>query len=286
MNEKFTVTVVRTKTAVIVNGSFIRGFFIGVCMKLSAFLLATLILSFHSIEAKTLIVSDVDDTIKVTNVLNKKTIVYTGLISKKAFSGMSELYQSLNNSDTEIYYVSGSPKIIKVRVNEFLEENGFPQKNNLILKKGHVETYDYKVKAIRKLIKDLNPDKIILIGDDTEVDPEVYDTITKENPAKVESIYIRAIRNRELPSNAVMKNFFSAVEIAGFELLKGTLAVPDLSKVTKGFVDQTNCSEIVIKKRYCPKEGRAAIDELINLTDEAATSDLVAAQEKIIKTCN
>ena len=103
-------------------------------MKIKIFVLTIMVLLSTQLVAKTLVISDVDDTIKMTAVLSGKTMMtFNGLVRKKAFAGMSELYQELNNQDSTIFYVSGSPKIIKSRVNEFLDENNFPQKNNLIL---------------------------------------------------------------------------------------------------------------------------------------------------------
>jgi phosphatidate phosphatase APP1 len=246
----------------------------------------TLLLSLETTFAKTLVISDIDDTIKVTNVLSKTMVIFNGLFSRKSFSGMSELYQELNIADTSIFYVSGSPTYIRGIVENFLEYNNFPQKNNLILKDGSIPTYDYKLKEIRALILKNKPDKIILLGDDTEVDPEVYDTIFQENQTSVEGIYIRAIRNRKLPNNTLIKNFFSSVEVAALELLKGNVNVNGLNKVASSFLAQKDISKIVIPNRYCPSEGRAQIEELIQqVVDQSSIDSLERTQQKIIATC-
>ncbi len=243
--------------------------------------------SFNTLYAKTLIVTDVDDTVKVTDVLNKANAVYNALFSKAAFSGMPELYRELNTSESTFYYVSGSPTFLENKVSAFLEFNNFPQKDHLVLKKGMgTSTYDYKLAAISKIINTEAPDKIILIGDDTEFDPEVYETISKNFPGKVESIYIRAIQDRELPKLEIMKNFFSAAEIAGLEILKGNLGSTSLIKVASSFIRPANGSKIFIEERYCPAEGRAQIEELkqsVRKQLEIVTLELV--QKKIISTC-
>lgn len=243
-----------------------------------------LLVTLQGVQAKTLIVSDVDDTIKVTDVLGKKSeIVVNGLFSKKAFAGMSELFQQMATDDTEIYYVSGSPKFIKIRINEFLEENKFPQRKNLILKdKMSDDTFKYKTDAIKGLIKKINPDKVILIGDDTEYDPEIFNGISASYPGLVESIYIHTVQNREFQGT----RFFSAVEIAGSEIEKGNLKEESLAPVVKGFVKQTNCSAISIKKRYCPQSGTALIEELKQKsTSEQNITLLEQSQSKIINSC-
>lgn len=250
--------------------------------------LVTLLLSFNTLYASTLVVTDIDDTVKVTDVLNKKNAVYNALFSKAEFSGMSELYRTMNLPGTTFFYVSGSPKILDERIEEFLEFNKFPQKANLILKKNlKINTFDYKVEAITNLIKETNPDKIILIGDDTEYDPEVYEAISKAFPLKVASIYIRAIQDRELPKINNIKNFFSAVEIAGFEVINGNLDSSSLVKVTDSFIKREKGAKIVINGRYCPSIGRIQIEELKQtLTEQSELDSLESTQRKIMSTCN
>ncbi len=249
------------------------------------FLSAILIASIQTLHAKTLIVSDVDDTIKMTDVLGKKrTIVFNGLFREKAFAGMSELYNKMMNEDTSIYYVSGSPKVIRMRVSEFLEENDFPQQHNLLLKDSMSDdTYEYKTTTIKKLIKELNPDRLILIGDDTEYDPQVYEHIKAEYPELSSTIYIRAVSNRE----GVETSFFTPMEIAGHEFLEGRLDKRAFKAVANGFIKQTNDSGIVLKSRYCPKKGREAIEELKHKIADQDIAELFAkTQKKIIRSCN
>lgn len=251
------------------------------------FFTLVLLLSINNSFAARLIVSDVDDTIKVTDVLSKSKIIFNGLFSKKAFSGMSDLYQEMSQDNSTVFYVSGSPALIKDIVAGFLDVNKFPQKENLILKSGSVSTYDYKVAAIRNLIAKYKPESIVLVGDDTEFDPEVYNTISSEYPGLVEGIYIRAVKNRQLPDNILIKNFFAASEIAGAEFLKGHLNVSSLETVVQSFINQTNNSRLAIKGRYCPVDGRSQIEELKQkMTDQMAIELLERTQAKIVETCS
>ena len=245
-----------------------------------------LLLTFNTTFAKTLIVSDIDDTVKVTDVLGMPSIIINGLFSVKEFSGMSELYRELNTNETAIYYVSGSPKMFKKKVDNFLSYNNFPQSPNLIMRKLGVTTSDFKLSVIRELIIKTMPDKIILFGDDTEFDPEVYDTLSKENEGKVESIYIRSIQNRRLPNNDLIKTFFASVEIAAFELFKGNLSESGFKKITTSFMNQANSSKVVIRGRYCPIDGRSQIEELKHMVNQQSAIDILnLTQQKIVKTC-
>jgi phosphatidate phosphatase APP1 len=250
-------------------------------------ILTLLLLLSSQVFARTLIVVDIDDTIKVTNVLSKPDIYINALLSKKAFSGMSELLQEMNISETSIVYLSGSPSFLAGRIDAFLSFNQFPQPENVILREDlSVKTYDYKLDKINKLLARNVFDKVILVGDDTEYDPEVYNEISKK--FKIDAIYIHAILDRSIPDNEIMKNYFSSVEIAGFEMLKSNLKnANSLTKIVKAFVNQKNSSLVVIPGRYCPRQGRIELEELKQKVSAQSSIDLFeTAQEKIISTCN
>jgi hypothetical protein len=245
------------------------------------------VLSVNSLHAKTLIVSDVDDTIKITNVLAKAKTIYNAFFLKEEFSGMSTLYNELNVGDTEFYYISGSPHFVKNKVINFLEKQNFPSPDHLILKTSMFDsTYTYKVAKIEKLIISEKPDKVILIGDDTEKDPEVYETISQRFPNLVQSIYIHSIKNRDLPKLKNLKNYFAATEIAAREMIKGNLLSASLKRVADSFVDTIKGNHIFIPGRYCPMEGRAQIEELkVILTETSEREALDLTQQKIISLC-
>lgn len=251
---------------------------------------ALLTLSF-SVSAKTIVISDIDDTIKMTGVLNNKiSVSLKGIFGKQAFAGMSELYNEFDRMGASIYYVSGSPQMIDGRIESFLTDREFPYPNQRFLKdKISSDTYKFKTESIREILNQDPTITAILIGDDTEHDPHVYHDISQEFPGRIEAIYIRAVQNAELPVNPLMKNFFSSVEIAAKELVRGKLKQTELENVVHGFVEQTNESGIQLKKFYCPKEGRKSISDLIlkfQATGHGPIVELLSrTQQKIIKSC-
>jgi hypothetical protein len=249
-------------------------------------LISILLTTLQTVQAKTLIISDIDDTIKMTDVLGSKTtVIFNSLFNAQAFSGMSELYQEMTkNDDTIIYYITGSPKIIKFKVDDFLEGNHFPQTQNLILKDEiNDNTYEYKTEVIRELIQKIRPDKMILLGDDTQFDPEVYKTISDENPKIEFAVYIHSIQNKIVNQ----PTFFSAIEVAGNEMLEGRLTEESLGIVAQGFLAHENNSVIGIKGRYCPLEGRVFINELEQrVSDQNIIQLLQQSQDEIMSSCH
>ena len=160
------------------------------------------------------LVSDIDDTIKVTEVPGDKDIVLKNTFCHDfvAVSGMSEKYRSL--SDTAFHYVSGGPWQLYPPLSEFLSAQGFPAgtfhlnyfpKNFLsedtrsLLKDticGSLgRTYDHKVEQITRLMQRFPEREFILVGDSGELDVEVYRRIRELFGGRVREIWIRDVVN-------------------------------------------------------------------------------------------
>jgi hypothetical protein len=130
-----------------------------------------------------LIVTDIDDTIKVSHVLNKESAVRNAIETKNAFMGTPELLTALSKIEgaTPIHYLSNAPELIMRRSHEkFIRENKFPQGELLLSEK--LIAKEHKVNALREMIKTYAPKEMILIGDNGEKDNEVYDQIRREFP--------------------------------------------------------------------------------------------------------
>lgn len=257
--------------------------------KALGFLTALFFLIFAGqLSAKTLIISDIDDTIKMTDILGAKSkILFNTFFKPQAFAGMSELYQGFNQEETIIHYVSGSPKIIRKKVTKFLVKNNFPQNENLTLRDSVFDhAYDFKYNSIKKILDLVKPDKVILIGDDTEFDPDVYHQIALDHPELVRGIYIRTIQKRELINLSGIKTFFAPIEIALSEVLEKRYEFSNLKNLTESFINQSNKAGIAIKNRYCPEDGRIEVDVLNFLVgNEEIDFLLKQTQEKIAITC-
>ena len=243
-----------------------------------------------SISAKTVVISDIDDTIKMTGILNSKISVgFNGIFGKTAFAGMSELINEYYLNGADVYYVSGSPQMIDCIIDTFLTDLNFPQADQRFLKdKISSDSYKFKMDAIRHILAKDPTFIAVLIGDDTEHDAEVYHDISIEFPGRVKAIYIRAIQNAKLPKNPLIKNFFSSVEIAANEMLIGQFSYAGLETVVDGFINQTYGSGIQLKNYYCPREGRVEIKDLISkhqATGRPVVDLLLRTQLKIIQEC-
>jgi len=136
---------------------------------------------------KVLLVSDIDDTIKVSHILNPIGAVARAGNVYMPFTGMSDLYKLIinqNPSSTRMIYLSNAPeKIAGISLMRFLHEkfliqNDFP-KGDLLLRESLSEK-NHKIKTIRKLVAEEKPDIVIMVGDNGEQDNKIYEQAAKE----------------------------------------------------------------------------------------------------------
>ena len=163
------------------------------------------------------VVSDIDDTIKVTAVPGDKEIVLQNTFCRPfvPVRAMAERYQTLGES-VAFHYVSGGPWQLFQPLHDFLNggEAGFPAgtfhlnyfpKNFLaddtrsLLKDSIAgslgRTYDHKVEQVTRLMERFPGRKFILAGDSGELDPEVYRRARDLFSAQVQEIWIRDVVN-------------------------------------------------------------------------------------------
>ncbi len=131
---------------------------------------------------ETLVISDIDDTIKLSHILSKGGAVARAVDSESWFYGINSLYQVLleNNPNSKIAYLSAAPEVILESTHTELLANGNFPKGFYIARTQFISGKNHKLKAIRSLLNKYKPRKAILIGDNGERDSIVYNQITKE----------------------------------------------------------------------------------------------------------
>ena len=148
------------------------------------------------------VISDIDDTIKISNVLDKKKLIRNTFAEPFIASpGMPTLYKNLKDKGAYFHYVSASPWQLYPSLKGFMETH-YP-KGSISLRQFRVKdsslidffkpSKDYKLKEIRAIIQRYPMHQFILIGDNGEHDPEVYRTIADEFPNNIQSVYIRDV---------------------------------------------------------------------------------------------
>ncbi|QLY26703.1 phosphatase domain-containing protein [Bdellovibrio sp. KM01] len=144
-------------------------------------------------EAKILVISDIDDTLKVSHILSKLGSATSAFDDDSKFVGMAEIFQDLesSHSDIEFHYVSLAPQVLMGEQHEdFLEENHFPV-TELHMNKGIKQDPELKQKVIRRLLLDKKPELVLYFGDNGQFDAIVYDQMAKEFSRIPALTYIR-----------------------------------------------------------------------------------------------
>ena len=227
-------------------------------MRLASFfllltLLATPCLSTHAAQ----IISDIDDTVKLTGA-NSKTGKpdYWYFLSLEPFAGMSTLYQrwGFRNSPRQtvgLHFLSGSFTMLQNRLEHFFIINNFPS-HSLTLKTDPFEpTENYKVAAITTMIQALDPnEKLLLIGDDTEADFKAYATLANQFPNRVLATYIhRIVGQTAMPANQML--YSSAMEIALNEFQYKRLTENDVMDVAQSMLMAVNAQNHYPRYMIC-----------------------------------
>lgn len=152
-----------------------------------------------------LVISDIDDTIKDSSVLDTKTLLRnTFLHEPKVAKGMPELFKKFQRDlkSPLFAYVSSSPIQLLPTLDKFIAKN-YPQGfiklrqstawNQVLASKE--ESMAHKRSSITQLLDAYPNKKLILLGDSGENDPEIYLGIYREYSQRVEAIYIRNVTN-------------------------------------------------------------------------------------------
>jgi phosphatidate phosphatase APP1 len=159
------------------------------------------------------VVSDIDDTIKVSEIPAGGRIVLrnTFLRDYVVAEGMRDRYVGFG--DVSFHYVSGSPwQMYRVLDTFLIKQSGFPEgtfhmkslRKNLLDLRGFVRdlrnfvagkayTKEQKLEQISGLLQHLPQRQFTLIGDSGELDPEVFTELRAQYPAQVEKIIIRDV---------------------------------------------------------------------------------------------
>ncbi|CAE6471178.1 unnamed protein product [Rhizoctonia solani] len=157
------------------------------------------------------VVSDVDDTIKVSQVNNRIALLrHTFVSDPSAVPGMPELYTSLNAqlNNPAWFYLSASPWQLYPFLHDFINAPGHYPRGQLILRdmsRGAMPVYlsaltmgtqAYKVDRLSKIHEWLPEParRVVLIGDSTQKDPESYGEVARKWPNWVGAIWIRVVR--------------------------------------------------------------------------------------------
>lgn len=176
------------------------------------FLFQTLV---HAAPGKTILISDIDDTIKLANVPSLADSARYALDDESRFSGMAALYNLLTQDAVgkQVYYLSNAPTWLMQGTHlDFLANGKFPQGTYVGRKDYSAEVH--KLNNIRAILQKEKPARVIFFGDNGERDPIVYAQIQQEfKNSGIEFVtFIRFITDQKLGAGQI--GFVTPIEVS------------------------------------------------------------------------
>jgi Uncharacterized conserved protein len=166
------------------------------------------------------VVSDIDDTIKISEVLDRKALLRNTFVNPfRPVPGMAPVFAEWSREpDTQFFYVSASPWQLYEPLAEFVQTNGFPS-GVFLLKEFRwkdrtfwnlfADPERYKTERIEGIIKQVPKRRFVLVGDSGERDPEAYGELARRFPKQVVRIVIRDVTSEPLESDRYRRAFRS-----------------------------------------------------------------------------
>jgi phosphatidate phosphatase APP1 len=215
--------------------------------------------------ARFITISDMDDTVLQSHVTSLvqafRTVLLGNARTRLPFPGVAAFYRALHagKSGVEqnpIFYVSSSPWNLYDLLVDFLEHQGIPA-GPLTLRDWDIDRsalgsgrlHRYKDVAIREIMGAYPGLPVILVGDSSQQDPEIYRDVVREFPERVLAIYIRDVKRTEERRAAI------ASLVAEVQAQKSVLVLADDTVAAarhaaeQGFIDPDSLAEIAGEKR-------------------------------------
>ncbi len=156
-------------------------------------------------------VSDIDDTFLISHSSNIRRKLYVLMTknahSRKPFEGVVNHYQLLasakceNDSQNPFFYVSSSEWNLYDFIKEFCRKNKMPEgvfllnqvkRLNEVWKTGGGK-HSAKFMRIVRILEAYPLQKFVLLGDDSQQDPVIYESIISHFPGRIAGVYLRHV---------------------------------------------------------------------------------------------
>ena len=215
--------------------------------------------------ARFIVVSDIDDTVLQSHITSVTQAIRTALLgnarTRLPFPGVAAFYRALHlgasgGEANPIFYVSSSPWNLYDLLEDFLALQGIPD-GPLTLRDWDVERsalgsgrlHGFKDAAIREILDTFPTLPVILIGDSSQRDPEIYRDMVSAYPERVLAVYIRDVKQTDERRTAI------AALVREIEGARSVLVLADdtvaaaVHAAERGLIDAAALPEIRGEKR-------------------------------------
>ncbi|MEP7110007.1 MAG: phosphatase domain-containing protein [Ferruginibacter sp.] len=175
-------------------------------------------------------ISDIDDTVMISysaSIFKRLSVLFTrNPRSRSAFDNVGRHYKLLSEAHTTalvpnpFFYVSSSEWNLYDDLNEFFRFNALPEGTFLLsqvkrwyqlLRTGKT-MHEGKLLRVSRVLNAFPLQQFILIGDNSQADPYIYEMICEKHPEKIFAVYIRSVIEKKVPAT---KELLSNIEKSG-----------------------------------------------------------------------
>ncbi len=155
------------------------------------------------------IVSDIDDTVISTSLPRPLIAAWNTFVrhesARRSVPGMAALYREVlqGHPGSPVVYVSTGAWNTAPTLNRFLKNHGYPPGPLLLTDWGPTNTgwfrsgREHKRASLERLARDFPQVRWLLVGDDGQRDPDIYQEFAKAHPDRVVAIAIRQLTATE-----------------------------------------------------------------------------------------
>ncbi|CAE7092640.1 unnamed protein product [Rhizoctonia solani] len=165
--------------------------------------------------ARVRLISDVDDTVKISEVLMGVRAIFHNVfvrhLDELVVPGMPELYSMLESRGVRFHYVSNGPFELLPVLLEFFGVAGLPKGSVKLKSYGGRNLFqglwgesaaDRKRSNVVDVLDSFPESKFILVGDSGEQDLELYSALAEERPDQILAIFVRDVTPPTPPPTA------------------------------------------------------------------------------------
>lgn len=225
------------------------------------------------------VITDIDDTLLISHSTNfrkkLKLMLFKNAKTRMPFDGVASFYTALQkgsngNYHNPFFYVSSSEWNLYDLLVDFCEHHNLP-KGAFLLRDAKIQlakiwkagagNHNHKFDKICHILQLHEENQFILIGDSGQHDAEIYDQITRDNPGRIKTIYIRDVRpSRHEEVLAISKKL---QEDTGIEMLlvKDTEAAA-LHALKKGYITP-ECVKDIIKEKVDNQQMESELEQIM-----------------------
>lgn len=180
-------------------------------------------------------ISDIDDTLKESQILDPWAKIENAMIGRDSFWQMPELLRALHSRGAEVVYLSMAPiEIMETAHRQFLKAHQYPE--GLLILPKLFKRAGHKERWIRQLIQERNPKTVILLGDNGESDPQIYSQMVELNKSRGISFFSFIRVNYSGMDQGQMlfpgqQGFVTAAEVALPLYARGMLSAYDTNQI-------------------------------------------------------